>query len=55
MEGVQVDGESAGLAVPFAALSAHVRPIPSVRSHVAGQLNGLGEHRLAILTHVHLS
>lgn len=55
VEGVQVNGESAGLAVTFAALSAHVGPIPSVCPHVARQLDGLGEDGLAVLAHVHLS
>lgn len=55
VEGVQVNGESAGLAVTFATLSAHVRPIAGVCSHVTRQFNGLGEDGLTILTHVHLS
>lgn len=54
MEGVQVHSEPAGLAVAFAALSAHVGPVSRVRPHVTRQLYGLGEDRLAVLAHIHL-
>ena len=54
VEGVQVDGQSAGLAVAFATFPTHIRPIAGVCSHVACQLNGLGKDSLAILTHIHL-
>lgn len=52
--GVQVDGQSAGLAVALPTFPTNVRPITSVRSDVAGQLYGLGEHGFTILTHIHL-
>lgn len=55
VEGVQVDRESAGLTVAFATFSTHVRPVPSVRSHMTRQLNGLGEDGFTVLTHIHLS
>lgn len=54
VEGVQVDGESAGLAVAFATFSTHIRPVTSVCSHMARQFNGLGKDGLTVLTHVHL-
>lgn len=54
VEGVQVDGESTGLAVAFAAFSTHIRPVTGVCSHMTRQLNGLGEDGLTVLTHVHL-
>lgn len=54
VEGVQVDGESAGLAVAFATFSTHIRPITGVSSHMTRQLDGLGKDGLTILTHIHL-
>ena len=54
VEGVQVDGESAGLAVSFATFSTHIRPVTGVCSHVPRQLYGLGEDGLTVLTHIHL-
>lgn len=54
MEGVQVNSESAGLAVAFPTFSTHVWPIAGVCSHMARQFYGLGEDCFAILTHIHL-
>lgn len=54
VEGLQVDGESAGLAVASATFSTHIRPVTSVCSHMTRQLDGLGEDGLTILTHIHL-
>lgn len=49
-----MDGEPAGLAVAFTTFSTHVRPVSGVCPHMTRQLNGLGEHSLTVLTHVHL-
>lgn len=54
MEGMQVDSESAGLAVAFATFSTHVRPVSSVCSHMSRQFNRLSEDSLTVLTHIHL-
>lgn len=54
VEGLQVDGQPAGLAVAFPTFPTHVRSVAGVRSHVTRQLDGLSEESLTILTLVHL-
>lgn len=54
VEGVQVDGESAGLAVAFATFSTHIGPVTGVCSHVSRQFDGLGKNGFTVLTHIHL-
>lgn len=53
VKGVQVDGQAVGLPEALATVPADIRLVPSVGPHVAGQLNGLGEHSITILAGVH--
>lgn len=55
MKGVQVDREAVGLPEALATIPADIWLIPSVGPHVAGQLNGLGKHSVAVLACVHFS
>lgn len=55
VKGLEVNGESAGLAVAFATLSTHVRSITGVCSHMTCQLNGLCKGGFTVLTHVHFT
>ena len=54
MKGVQVDGKAVGLPEALAAVSADIRLVAGVGPHVAGQLDGLGEHSITVLAGVHL-
>lgn len=54
VKGVQVDGKAVGLPEALATVSADIRLVAGVGPHVAGQLDGLGKHSIAVLTGVHL-
>lgn len=51
---VQVDGQAIGLPEALATVPADIWLVPSVGPHVAGKLNGLGEHSITVLAGVHL-
>ena len=53
MKGVQVDGQAIGLPEALATVPADIWLVPGVGPHVAGQLNGLGEHSVTILAGIH--
>lgn len=54
VKGVQVDGQAVGLPEALATVPADIWLVPGVGPHVAGQLNGLGEHGITVLAGVHL-
>lgn len=53
VEGVQVDGEAIGLPEALATIPADIWLVAGMGPHVAGQLNGLGKHSIAVLAGIH--
>lgn len=53
VEGMQVDGEAIGLSEALSTVPADIWLVPSVRPHVPGQLDGLGEHSITVLACIH--